>query len=98
MWDSATKDATGYVQGSRQRLVEVNLSRINSDMGTVAWKVHRAILPTIEIEKLKKAIANFEQMGGESLYEEWERYKGLLRIAPKMTSMFNKRSPFSMMG
>ncbi|XP_023762711.1 uncharacterized protein LOC111911152 [Lactuca sativa] len=36
-----------------------------------------------KISKLKKAIANFEQNPGESLYEAWERYKGLLRNFPQ---------------
>ncbi|KAL7597747.1 uncharacterized protein LOC128134133 [Lactuca sativa] len=35
-----------------------------------------------KISKLKKAIANFEQQGRESLYETWERYKSLLRNCP----------------
>lgn len=33
--------------------------------------------------KLKKPIANFEQQIGESLYEAWERYKGLLWNCPQ---------------
>ena len=39
--------------------------------------------PPSKIAKLKKAIANFEQQPGESLYEAWERYKGLLRNCPQ---------------
>ncbi|XP_023760786.1 uncharacterized protein LOC111909226 [Lactuca sativa] len=39
--------------------------------------------PPSKIAKLKKAIANFEQNLGESLYEAWERYKGLLRNCPQ---------------
>ena len=38
--------------------------------------------PPSKIAKLKKVIANFEQQLGESLYEAWERYKGLLRNCP----------------
>ncbi|XP_052624758.1 uncharacterized protein LOC128132285 [Lactuca sativa] len=38
--------------------------------------------PPSKISKLKKAIANFEQQAGESLYEAWERYKSLLRNCP----------------
>ncbi|XP_023766971.1 uncharacterized protein LOC128127960 [Lactuca sativa] len=38
--------------------------------------------PPSKISKLKKAIANFEQQPGESLYEAWERYKSLLRNCP----------------
>ncbi|XP_052624901.1 uncharacterized protein LOC128132394 [Lactuca sativa] len=38
--------------------------------------------PPSKISKLKKAIANFEQQAGESLYEAWERYKSLLRNSP----------------
>ena len=38
--------------------------------------------PPSKIAKLKKAIANFEQQPGESLYEAWERYKSLLRNCP----------------
>lgn len=38
--------------------------------------------PPSKIAKLKKAIVNFEQQTGESLYEAWERYKGLLRNCP----------------
>ncbi|KAL7598776.1 hypothetical protein Lser_V15G25946 [Lactuca serriola] len=39
--------------------------------------------PPSKIAKLKKAIANFEQFPGESLYEAWERYKGLIRNFPQ---------------
>ena len=39
--------------------------------------------PPSKIYKLKKAIANFGQQVGESLYEVWERYKGLLRNCPQ---------------
>ncbi|KAL7595523.1 hypothetical protein Lser_V15G29447 [Lactuca serriola] len=39
--------------------------------------------PPSKISKLKKAIANFEQNLGESLYEASERYKGLLRNYPQ---------------
>ena len=35
--------------------------------------------PPSKVAKLKNAIANFEQQQGESLYEAWERYKGLIR-------------------
>ncbi|XP_023767897.1 uncharacterized protein LOC111916464 [Lactuca sativa] len=35
-----------------------------------------------KVEILKKARANFEQQDEESLYEAWERYKGLLRNCP----------------
>ncbi|XP_023759492.1 uncharacterized protein LOC111907915 [Lactuca sativa] len=38
--------------------------------------------PPLKIAKLKKAITNFEQQVEESLYEVWERYKGLLRNCP----------------
>ena len=38
--------------------------------------------PPLKSSKLKKAIANFEQNFGESLYEAWEHYKGLLRNYP----------------
>ncbi|XP_052620935.1 uncharacterized protein LOC128126837 [Lactuca sativa] len=40
------------------------------------------LCPPSKISKLKKAIANFEQQAGESLYEAWERYKSLLRNCP----------------
>ncbi|KAL7605584.1 hypothetical protein Lser_V15G18945 [Lactuca serriola] len=39
--------------------------------------------PPSKIAKLKKEIANFEQLPGESLYEAWERYKGLIRNCPQ---------------
>ncbi|KAL7584927.1 hypothetical protein Lser_V15G44247 [Lactuca serriola] len=39
--------------------------------------------PPSKISKLKKEIANFEQNLGESLYEAWERHKGLLRNCPQ---------------
>lgn len=39
--------------------------------------------PPSKVSKLKKNIANFEQQAGESLYESWERYKGLLRNCPQ---------------
>lgn len=39
--------------------------------------------PTSKVAKLKKATENFEQNVGESLYEAWERYKGLLRNCPQ---------------
>ncbi|XP_023771140.1 uncharacterized protein LOC111919779 [Lactuca sativa] len=39
--------------------------------------------PHSKIAKLKKAIANFEHLLGESLYEAWERYKGLIRNCPQ---------------
>lgn len=39
--------------------------------------------PPLKISKLKKKIANFQQEVGESLYEAWERYKGLLRNCPQ---------------
>lgn len=41
------------------------------------------LCPPSKIAKLKKEIANFEQNLGESLYEAWERYKGLLRNCPQ---------------
>ncbi|XP_023749067.2 uncharacterized protein LOC111897346 [Lactuca sativa] len=39
--------------------------------------------PPSKVAKLKKAIANFEQQLGESLYEAWERYKVLIRNCPQ---------------
>ena len=38
--------------------------------------------PPSKIANSKKVIANFEQQVRESLYEAWERYKGLLRNCP----------------
>ena len=52
-------------------------------MVTNEQAILRTILPAIKIDKLKKAIANFEQQPGESLYEAWEHYKGLLRNCPQ---------------
>ncbi|XP_023741082.1 uncharacterized protein LOC111889173 [Lactuca sativa] len=39
--------------------------------------------PPSKVAKLKKAISNFEQQLGESLYEAWECYKGLIRNCPQ---------------
>lgn len=39
--------------------------------------------PLSKVSKLKKAIENFEQNMGESLYEAWDRYKGFLKNCSK---------------
>lgn len=39
--------------------------------------------PPSKTTKLKKKIQNFHQLDGESLYELWEHYKGLLRNCPQ---------------
>ena len=51
-----------------------------------------------KVVKLKKAIANFEQQPGESLYEAWERYKGLIRNYPQNDLNENKKYRSFMMG
>lgn len=41
-------------------------------------KFIRKFSPHSKISKSEKSIANFQQNGGESLYEVWEHYKELL--------------------
>ena len=37
------------------------------------------LFPPSKVSNMKKVISNFEQIGGESLYEAWDGYTSLLR-------------------
>ncbi|XP_023746957.1 uncharacterized protein LOC111895073 [Lactuca sativa] len=73
---------TRYIQGGRERLAKITSSQIHYYSDKMKEEFIDQFCPPSKIAKLKKAIANFEQQSGESLYEAWERYKSLLRNCP----------------
>jgi len=63
-------------------MVQIFTEGMNCYMGRDGKQILHQILSTRKISKFRGDITTFTQFDTESIYDAWERYKGLIRKVP----------------